>query len=171
MGAASGPEAVFGEREERARFQNAKGFAKKLGAVRDIHGHVLGVAAIEYSIAIGQLLPIAQPHVDLSLHFQQCCQFVGGFNKRTGDIHPADPAVKALRQITRRPANAATDVKDVVTGSKRQSVSQFDGGEKSARVKMIDRRQLLHRHVVRRERRCLHRPQNARVDIAGGPMI
>lgn len=166
-----GPETVLGERKEGTGSKNAKCSTKETGAVRNVHSHMLGVTAIEHCIAIWQMLPIAQSNLDLTLHFQERGQFVSRLDKRTCDIDAAYPAAKALRQIARRTANAATDINDMVTGSNRQNVSQFNGGGKSTRVKMIDRCQLLHGYGVRRKRRRLHRLHDARVDVTGSPMI
>jgi len=132
---------------------------------------MLSIAAIKHSIAIWQMLPVAQSNLDLTLHFQEHGQFVSRLNKRTCDIDAAYPATKALRQITRRTTNPATNINDVVTGPNRQDVTQFNGSGKSTRVKMINRGQLFYGYGVRQKRRRLHRLHDARVDITGSPMI
>src|SRR5215472_9981192 len=162
---------MFSQRKECPRCQNAECFVEKLCPIRNIHCHVLGVATVKHRIAVRQMLSVTQYDLYLPLHIQQIGKLVGRNNERGCDIDPTNSAPEALRKITRRSADPATDVHDVVACLNRQRVSELDGCRKSPCMEMIERCQLFDRYGVRGNRRCLHRLEYPGIDIAASPML
>ena len=108
---------------------------------------------------------------DPVFHAEQCGEFVGRHDERRCDIDATYRAMKALREITGRPAQTATDIEYVVTGLDRKAITQFDGGRKSAGVKMIDRRQILDCQLIQRLGCFFQCRQDQGIDIAPAPMV
>jgi hypothetical protein len=150
MGASYRPHAMFCQGKKCSRFQYPVSFSKKLGAVGNVHRDVLSVRPVENTIRIRQVLAVSLHNRDLALHVEQCRQFVCRFDESWSDVDPADRALKAAREIPRGATEAAPNVKDMVTGLDGQAVGKLNGSGEPARMKMIDRSQVLHGQLMQR---------------------
>ncbi len=108
--------------------------------VGDVHRHVLSESPIEDTIRVRQTLTIPLCDLDLALQVQQRRQLARRVDEGRRDIDAADLAAKPGREVTRRTAQAAADVEDMVVRSDGRTVRQFDRRRKTARMVVIERR-------------------------------
>ena len=157
----------------RRRASARGGFGEELRSIHHVHGHVLGVAAVEGSVRIRQAAARRRssiPH--LSLHAQAGRSACWPLPQRGSVMSmPLTRALEALREVACRSTQAAADVKEVLPGADRQSVGQLKLRRKTARMKMIDRRQILDGQCIQRLAHLAQRRLDGTVDVALSPMV
>jgi hypothetical protein len=121
MGIASASEAVFRESKEATGLQHTPHLAEKLRSVGDVHRDVLAVGAVEEAVRVGEVVCIALLERNLVPQIEQGRELVRRLDEWCGDVDPSDRAAEALREVARRPAEAAADVEDVVACLARSS--------------------------------------------------
>ena len=109
-----GTQPVFCECGKAARLQDPRGFGEKLPAVGHVHGHVLGVGAIEHTVCIWQVVAVSLLDNDAVFHPKQRGELIRCLDKRLGDIDAMHLALKALREIPCGAAKTAPDIEDMV---------------------------------------------------------
>ena len=103
-------EPVFSQGEERPRLQDPERLAEEGTSIRDIHRDVLGVAAIERVVAIGEFLSVTVPTRNHIFHSDKRAQPVGRIDERGRDVDAVDVATETLREIPGGTAKPAADV-------------------------------------------------------------
>src|SRR5579884_3649065 len=108
------------------------------------------------------MLPVSAINRHLAFEAEQCGQFSGCLDEGRGNVDAGHPALETRCEIACWPAETTTNVKDVMVSLHGQPVGQIDRGGKTARMEMIDRRQIFYTQVLRRLSRFFQRGQDQR---------